>query len=309
MGILSRRFRDAVVRPFEPAPSDDLTPLVVAASGRSGTTTMMQLLGSSLDIVFDRIYAYENAYLSYLVTWSKVPLEGARSKGPWRRAAIDVENYVERHGTVGGMSWEQRPSITTADGSFADELLKASWSVFSRRARIYGRELGGVDAQPVYYAETGPVWVADRAAAVLGGKTILLVRDPRDQFLSIMAFNAKRGKLSFGVQESDTPETFARRFAERQKVFLARVIATDESFGSTVVTFDDLTRRRAECAARLSDWLGVTLSPEVDVDHSELHRTSESDRPRWQSEMSAEILAIFEESLAQEIDAMGWGWG
>jgi hypothetical protein len=286
-----------------------MTPLMVAATGRSGTTTMMQLLGSAPQVVFDRVYAYENAYLSYFLSLASVPLQGARSKDAWRRASIDGETYIERHGLVGGFPWNPGPSVTTAGEGLADELLTASWSAYVSRATVYARELGASEMDPLYYAETAPLWVVDRVKRVLGGRSIVLVRDPRDQFLSIMAFNRKRGRLSFGVQPTDTPETYAVRLAERQKPYLRRALATGESATATVVRFEELVEDRGATASRLSDWLGVALSDEVEVDHRGDHTTSDpSDGPRWRSEMDPHILEIFRQHLYDEISAMGWGW-
>ena len=288
-----------------------LKPIIVAGSGRSGTTTMMQLLGTSTQVVFDRIYAYENAYLSYLLGLAAVPLRGIRKGGPWKRAAIDHETYVAKHGLVGGLPWPERPSLTTAQGEFEDELFRSMWEVFSRRAGVYGQSLDESNGSgPLYYAETAPVWVADRARTLLEGKTIYLARDPRDQWISIMAFNAKRGRLSFGMQPTDTPETFAAAFALRQKKFLERVLAVTESASDTVITFQDITAKRESTAARLSTWLGVQLSAAVDTDHRPDHTTATSTehKPRWPTEMPAHILEIFRDQLQDEIQEMGWGW-
>lgn len=284
---------------------------MIAATGRSGTTTMMQLLGSSPQIVFDRVYAYENAYLSYLLALARLPTEGVRSSEGWRRAAVDVETFIERNGVMGGFPWSPQPSITTAGPGFTHEMLSASWEVFVRRALAYADELGASRSKPLYYAETAPLWVTDRIGASLGGRSIVLVRDPRDQYLSIMAFNAKRGRLSFGVKETDTPETYAARFADRQKPYLERALEVNGSSdgAATVLRFEDLTRDRNAAAAQLTSWLGVELSPDVEIDHHAEHRTSvESDGPRWKSEMDAGILAIFRDRLEHEVDALGWGW-
>lgn len=289
--------------------STELQPLMVAATGRSGTTTMMQLLGSTPSVVFDRVYAYENAYLSYLLALARVPLEGARTNDLWRRAAVDVEDFIARQGVVGGFPWAPSPSIASGGDGLDDELFAACWEVFAKRARIYAKELGGPSTEPKYYAETAPMWVADRVHRVLGGRTIVLVRDPRDQFLSILSFNAKRGRLSFGVKADDTPESYAVRFVERQRPYLERAIDPGDPHRCAIVKFEDLTEHRESTAARLSAWLGVTLSTDVEVDHREEHTTSSrQESSRWKTEMTPDVLEIFREHLFEHIDTIGWGW-
>ncbi len=272
---------------------------------------MMQLLGSCPDVVFDRIYAYENAYLSYFLTLAAVPLEGKIKVGPWRRAALDHIDFVTKHGAVGGMPWRERPSVTMAGGTFEDDLFMSMWTVFSDRATAYGRSLDAShDGTPRYYAETAPVWVADRSRRLLRGKTIYLARDPRDQWVSIMAFNERRGRPSFGMQPSDTPESFADAFAARQREFLHRILEVAESDLETVVRFEELTTRRASTAERLSSWLGVELSALAADDHRAKHVTStHADyRPRWPDEMPNSVVDIFRTHLYDEISEMGWGW-
>ena len=218
---------------------------------------------------------------------------------------------MPRHGFVAGFPWKQRPIVEQADGALGNELLAAMWGVFSQHARAYSSSVCEDGSAAVYYAETAPVWVADRAREVLGGRTIYLVRDPRDQWVSIIAFNEKRGYPSFGYQLDDTPETYAEAFIRRQRAFLRRVAAVREGHGETVVRFDDMVLRRADLAERLSSWLGVQLSDEVDTDHASDHKTAPSTTVavgRWRSDMPAHIVDMFRDGMPEEIEAMGWGW-
>src|SRR5438045_1003360 len=47
-----------------------LTPILVAGSGRSGTTMLMALLGTDPRVAFDRVYPFENRYLTYLAKFA-----------------------------------------------------------------------------------------------------------------------------------------------------------------------------------------------------------------------------------------------
>ena len=52
---------------------DSLNPLLILdLGGRSGSTLLMQLLGTSPQIAFDRVYPSEVRYLTYLLRWAKM---------------------------------------------------------------------------------------------------------------------------------------------------------------------------------------------------------------------------------------------
>ena len=53
-------------------PSKPLTPILVAAPGRSGSTALMALLGSDPRVAFDRQYPFENRHLTYLVKFAQI---------------------------------------------------------------------------------------------------------------------------------------------------------------------------------------------------------------------------------------------
>ena len=51
---------------------DSLKPLLIQSMGRSGTTLLMQLIGTSPQILFDRVYPFEVRYLTYLLRWAHI---------------------------------------------------------------------------------------------------------------------------------------------------------------------------------------------------------------------------------------------
>ncbi len=68
----------------------------------------MELLGTSPDVLFERVYAYERAYLTYLLQWARLPLEGAASSDRWHRASIDQVGHVPAGKLLGGIPWTER---------------------------------------------------------------------------------------------------------------------------------------------------------------------------------------------------------
>src|SRR3954471_19222365 len=47
-----------------------LTPILLSGGGRTGSTTIMSLLGSDPTVVFDRHFPYENKYLTYFAKFA-----------------------------------------------------------------------------------------------------------------------------------------------------------------------------------------------------------------------------------------------
>ena len=69
-----------------------LTPILVAGSGRSGTTMLMALLGTDPRVAFDRVYPFENRYLTYFAKFAFLsgrPGRGEEADGT-RFAAVYV---------------------------------------------------------------------------------------------------------------------------------------------------------------------------------------------------------------------------
>lgn len=312
---LARRVRDTFVRPrpYEGPALDigGLVPVFVGTTGRSGTTLMMQLLGSSPSVAFDRIYAFEHGYLSYLWLWANLPEHGMKNGPDWRRAALDQAGWLDKHGKIGGIPWGD-PLALDGDPTvpFAFDVIAAVWPVFSRRAAAYhATEVGGV---ATHYAETGPPWLIDELQRVFETlKAAYFVRDPRDQWLSMMSFVEKTGQRSFGYKPEDTPTDFARRIAEQQKEIFATVADVVENDATIVVRYERLVEDLEGEAERLSGWLGVELDPQVVRDNERAmrkHRTSKdgSSVGRWRTEMDADFLAIFHSTMGEEIAALGY---
>ena len=191
---------------------EPLVPVVFVATGRSGSTLLMELLGTSRDVLFERVYAYERAYLTYLLQWARLPMEGVASAERWHRASIDQVRHLSAGKLFGGIPWPDRRLLGIGEPPLWVPILRASWRVFSNRMMT----TAGIDPPPRYYVETGPIWVPRMARRALPVRTGYLVRDPRDQMVSIAAFVGRRHP-SFGFRRDDTPETYAPRFVERQR--------------------------------------------------------------------------------------------
>jgi hypothetical protein len=132
-----------------------------------------------------------------------------------------------------------------------------------------------------------------------------LVRDPRDQMVSIAAFVARRHP-SFGFHADDTPESHAPRFVERQRQLLEA--AVDPEPGTIVVRYEDLALDIASTSARLGSWLDIDLDPARVPAHLD-HRTTPNVTAsvgRWRTELDPGVATFIVEQLGDEMKKLGY---
>jgi hypothetical protein len=292
--------------PTRQHPGGALEPLLVLGAGRSGTTLLMQLLGSSPQILFDRVYPFEVRYFTYFLRWALVLHQEWQPGNSWGPAELFTppDGRIGPFPYVGAQLWEHRQLWT---GCFTE-----AWREFSRSAGIRAHRDDPTLVPPLYYAEKIPFWVPAYVRQVIPYKVIVLVRDPRDMFLSITAFDKKRGFPGFTRRVDDDDWTFAGRFVTlcRERFGLQRQEAGLP--GSILVKYEHLVVDPEREAQRLSQWLGVTLdagSIEHHAPHLGRHMTSESPREsveRWRRELSAELNRLFVQELREELQHFGY---
>ncbi len=283
-----------------------LKPLLVLGAGRSGTTLLMQLLGSSSQILFDRVYPFEVRYLTYLLRWALVLEHEWQPGSSWD----PTESFTPPDGRIGpfpyvtAQLWDRRELWTRC---FA-----ATWREFSRIAGAKAYTGDATVLPPLYYAEKIPFWVPAYLRPVIPYNVILLVRDPRDLFLSITAFDKKRGFPGFTRRVDDDDWTFAERFVTlcRERFRIQREEAVLRR--SILVKYEDLAVELESEAERLSQWLGVKLDAgavENQAPHLAHHMTSGSLREsveRWRRELPAPLNRFFVQELREELQHFGY---
>lgn len=144
-------------------------------------------------------------------------------------------------------------------------------------------------------------------------KPIYLVRDPRDTFISVKEFNAKRQTQGFNDSGDD------RRLFESVCGYGISQIRAYERTGGTIVYYEDLVYRRPQTAVQLLRHIGraQALISEVeaafrvsqpDDQSTRAHMTSatpESSVGRWKTGEASRYAAMFEER-ASAINLMGY---
>lgn len=291
-----------------------LKPLLVLFPARSGSTLLMQLLGTSPKIVFERSYPFETRYLSFYMRWAWQFADAGQ-----RRVGWTVDRLVQEVPAPGNDV--EPPPFAMPAGFEVDgpsplwhAAFHTAWREFSRRARQCESLSPGLDPAARYYAEKTrtPFQYALQELGV-DHQVIYLLRDPRDILQSIWSFNRKRGTTSFSVQQDESEVAFAARFlddrARRMRVLLE--MAPDHP-NCTIVRYEDMILDLPGVAARLSKRFGVTLdAAQVLSQQTEFagHMSSKGPKAsigRWRREMDPEIKLLFATQLGRELEALGY---
>jgi len=280
-----------------------LVPLLVRTFGRTGSTLLMQILGTNPAVFFERQYPFEHRYLSYAYQMSKLVMLPANANKNWNNNNIfqGTESFVG-----------QLPYPTTTDlerDTLSRDLFVSIWESFSRNMK----SVNGVnDSNNCFYAEKSPHVVSDLATELLGARNIYLLRDPRDELVSIKSFNKKRGFNSFGWLEEDTDKSYAIRMCKRRKRFMQDFVSSSDEYTRLNIRYEDLINDGKTEVARLSEWLGLELNfkaANADKEIRNRHMTSRNYSEsvgRWKSELDAEVQELFIDQLGDELDQLGY---
>jgi Sulfotransferase family len=270
-----------------------LNPILVMGLGRSGTTAMMSFLGTDATVAFDRVAAFENRQLSYLAKFSLLVNR--------RLTLPEFEEYKLRdldESVFGPPPW-------FPGGFFPDpatiDFFPALWETFSKTVAASGSIR--------FYAEKAPTWMNTFVAAYVNPFSIRLFRDPRDNFLSALAFMRKRGNMvGFGRALNDSDEKFARTICYRWINFHEAWMMTAADTRSLMVRYEDFVADPESIASMLKQRLDLNLdSGKIHV--GEHHRTAitvKDSVARHRAELAPELLNLFGEYLGEEMAALGY---
>jgi len=289
-----------------------LVPVLVLWSARSGSTLLMHLLGTSPLIAFDRVDPYEHPYLLYLVRMARLLDRGRKPSEGWSRRQLRGQESAG----FGPFPVGRRAQILnyrTPEPLWARSL-RALWLEFSEQARAAMPSILGSEAPaPTMYAEKSRDWLRPLLRqAGIAHHALYLLRDPRDVYLSILAFNAKKGvSAGFGMEAGDTAEGFARRFAVQRRALLEPLLS-GRIPAREIVRYEALVHDLPAEAARLGSLLGVELDPAGAQAAGSVrsgHITAGSAAAsvgRWKKEMSPAIRSIFARELGDVFASLGW---
>jgi len=259
-GVASWRQRRQLWRSGRSVEQTDLDPVILTANGRSGTTYMMELLDRHPAICLYRRYPYEHNQAAYLVNLYRNLNEPADDS----IVNLSYAYVVARH-----QGWISRNPYLGADNEatlWYRERYRPATAGFCRTlASDYYRHLGGVYGKqnPRYFAEylLPSLDLVDGFQALWPQtREILLVRDMRDLYCSITAFNAKRGHLSFGREFVDSEDDYIDIVLNKAA---ADMLAAHRERGDRlhVVRYEDLVTRTETVLYELLQYLGLENGP------------------------------------------------
>ena len=282
-----------------------VTPILIRSFGRSGSTLMMQVLGSSENVLFDREYPFEKRYLTYLHRLSNVVNQPFADNDEWNADVL----FESNNSMIGPFPYTETDLFDKNE--LPGDFLMRLWDGFSYQLIKFNS--GKFDnSRPIYYAEKVAQDVCVDINHFTSCKNLFLFRDPRDEFLSIKSFNHKRGFNGFDWSKDDTDESFARKLCSMRRSFMHHLLHIDNDDQRLVVFYERFIENPVGSTKLISDWLGIELSYHlVENQHPMVadHMTSLSVNDsiyRWKSELSSDIQAIFAKELGEELESLGY---
>ena len=253
----------------------------------------MALLATDPKVAFERRYPFEDRYLSYLVKFGL--LTGRRGPSPHVDSVQLMDYYDDRFGSV---PWGAPEPAERAMMPSSAECFLSLWQAFSTSAR-------GTNDRLTHYAEKVPDWLPAVIRNDVPCRTINLVRDPRDVFLSARDFVRVRGAVGFGMGDGHSELDAARHTAHAWLSFAENARADRTRTDTIALRYEDMVQEPGPNAARLSTFLGLRLVPaEAPSEYLASHRTSgdvSRSVGRWQREPLSDVVRTCLETQLQDL--------
>jgi hypothetical protein len=311
-----RRPRPAAARPElkDPGSAGDwLVPILVDCFGRDGSTLMMRLLANSPQIAVGTRYPYEHRYFTYLWRWSRLLDRSDWPGEVWGANEVCSVSQEANLPLLGPPPWLPRDLMEDGE-PMSSRCFALAWREFSRRAaeqtRVYHRA-GSVEAR--YYAEKHlDTWNLE-LEELPPVKLLVLLRDPRDVWVSVEAFERKKGDVAdFRVGGSLSHEDLLRYQIARQRARLRWIAELLESDDHPVVRYEDLVLDLPKVADRVERWLGVSLNTgKARERNREFNRHGSAGSPedsigRWKDELDPAVAELFAKEIGPELRVHGF---
>ena len=170
-----------------------------------------------------------------------------------------------------------------------------------------------------YFAEKSvPSHIAWVAGSLYSrGKEIVLVRDFRDVFCSVRAFNKKRGFQGFGREGFPNDEQYVRALSDAGSALADYWRQRDKI--SLLVRYEDLISHPERELRRILDYLDLDSSSAAvaelarrgakDTEELRFHRTSENPADstgRWRKDLPPDQQALFTDCLRAPLESFGY---
>jgi len=303
--------------------SSDLAPLLLTTLGRTGSTALLGTLGMHPKVAVYKPFDQEARYISYYTQMFKT-LSSAYS---WQAPLAAISEYVTQDQLLG----RNVPSDDLLHYSVYSEMWGSFYQQYmpdlfkfctGQLSHLYHHvaKLNGNDT---------PQWIAEKFVPgneVLEVKTlfptakeIVLVRDPRDVYSSILSFIEKKGQLGFGR------ECFQDNRSYLTEAFIPSVIQLYRYWKThadsvLLVRYEDMILESAQTFHKICQHLDIDSSPETinrmlikasetNSDRQKKHQTSSSvadSMARFKSNLSQSDIRLMEESLSEVFVGFGY---
>jgi hypothetical protein len=295
-------------------------PILVTTVGRSGSSWVMELLGRHPRIVSYPPWRREVKAASY---WAEVLLALG---GPASYLQPVTSAQRTEHWWLGqGRQFDERPDDDPAiERLFGSTQVREAGRFCRSRINAFYRQVArsAGKQKPRYFAEKcvprSPAYAQVLREIYPGAREIFLVRDFRDVFCSILAFNERLGYPWFGREKVASDEEYARRVLSRnyqalvrgwnersQSAFLLRyedLVLEPESTLRSVLSFLNL--------GRADGLLGVLLDAPADERRKEYrHGTSATAKDsigRWRKDLEPSLKAVCNEAFGESLATFGY---
>jgi glycosyltransferase involved in cell wall biosynthesis len=290
-----------------------LKPLLVDYFTRDGSTLMMRLLGSSPQIATENIYPYEQKYFAYLWRWAQTLDRVRWPEEQWGPRSLGSLGQFRDDALVGPPPWHPRTLIEPRgeEPTLSERAFELAWSEFSARAARRTREQHRSDAEVLFAAEKHlNTWLVD-LDSLPPVELVVLLRDPRDTWVSINSFNEMRGSATLGRERADNAAEHLEGIVSRQRERLRWIAGLLEEGSVPVVRYEDLVLDLDGVARDLGERLGVEFDPGAvsgDRDMRTRHVSAGSPEQsigRWRDELDEPTAELFADRLGSELEAVG----
>lgn len=268
-----------------------VTPILTHGPGRTGSTLLLELLQTSPQILVEGSYPYETRLLAGI---TGVALSAHGDPSAWQ-AYPGAEAIANGERLTRASSYAPTFSTSAAGWKAA---LKQDWE--ESVALIAERR-----PMTCYYAEKSfPFAAVALAEAGVEHRNLVRVRDPRDTWCSILAFDRQRGFHGFGRQPGENEEAYLGRYLQR----MARFYDPRHYPEALWLRYEDLVSDAVTSRARLEDWLDVELSWSGTRAYRQ-HMTSESARAsigRWKTDLQPAHRELIEMEMRGFMERWGY---
>jgi len=300
---------------FEPR----LQPLMLTTMGRAGTTWTMRLLSEHPEIVVHRWHPYELRTARY---WWHMLKTLSEPRDPHHSAQAD--RFQTNKQWIGYNPFYPEPiAVTPGLGEWMGRDYVEDLARFCQRSaeETYLRiATGQGQTNPRYMAEKHRadnlpwlVWELYPQA-----KEVFLVRDFRDVFSSMLAYNKKFGRRAFGPEHIETDEEFARFLRNSTIKNLSRSWPKRQD-RAHLIRYEDLITRPTETLRGVLDYLELEAGDQIvagmleraSTENPEMrqHVTSQdvsTSLGRWRSSLTPELQSVANDAFADVLQQFGY---